>query len=286
MTTASPAEANLLFDAYAGRRIEDRVIAAEHRENVQLDSNAEWKQWGLDDPFWGVASWDDKQKGKGKAWTQEELSALGESDFRDYFRQWKQYGVDLESCLEIGCGVGRITRQLDSVFGKVFAVDVSEEMIRHARQVVSDRVEFSLINGLHLPYKDRSIASVFSTFVLQHLDDATIGFAYFREFARVLKPGGTFMVQVPLYSFPTLPEPVGRIMRELHRMTRKLGTLRAGFQRRRGTKIMRLTPYSAADLQSALASAGFVEIQFRMFPIRSHGEPFWCVFGTKALQNS
>jgi ubiquinone/menaquinone biosynthesis C-methylase UbiE len=262
------------------------MIAAERRENVQLDSNAEWKQWGLDDPFWAVSSWDDKQKGGDKAWTQEELSALGESDFRDYFSHWQQYGVNLETCLEIGCGVGRVTRQLDRVFGKVFAVDVSEEMIGHARQVVSGRVEFSLIDGLNLPYEDGSIASVFSTFVLQHLDDVSIGFAYFREFARVLKPGGTFMVQVPLYSFPAMPGPMGKIMRGLHRMSRKLGTLWAGFQRRRGVKIMRLTPYSAAELQSALASAGFVNVQFRMFPIRSHGEPFWCVFGTKGIQNS
>src|SRR5277367_5394149 len=39
--------------------------------------------------------------------------------------------------LEIGCGAGRITRALAEVFGKVYAVDVSGEMISHARTALA-----------------------------------------------------------------------------------------------------------------------------------------------------
>ena len=35
--------------------------------------------------------------------------------------------------LEIGCGAGRVTRALASVFGEVYAVDISGEMVRQAR---------------------------------------------------------------------------------------------------------------------------------------------------------
>src|ERR1700730_4984871 len=35
--------------------------------------------------------------------------------------------------LEIGCGVGRVTRALAEVFGTVHGVDVSGEMVRQAR---------------------------------------------------------------------------------------------------------------------------------------------------------
>src|SRR5882757_9791456 len=36
--------------------------------------------------------------------------------------------------LEIGCGVGRVTRALAEVFGQVHGVDVSGEMIRQANE--------------------------------------------------------------------------------------------------------------------------------------------------------
>ena len=35
--------------------------------------------------------------------------------------------------LEIGCGAGRITRALAGFFGEVYAVDISQEMVRQAR---------------------------------------------------------------------------------------------------------------------------------------------------------
>src|SRR5215469_12573811 len=38
--------------------------------------------------------------------------------------------------IEIGCGSGRITRALAEVFGQVYAVDISAEMIRKARETL------------------------------------------------------------------------------------------------------------------------------------------------------
>src|SRR5262247_3533470 len=40
--------------------------------------------------------------------------------------------------LEIGCGAGRVTRALAGFFGEVYAVDISEEMVRQARQAVAE----------------------------------------------------------------------------------------------------------------------------------------------------
>src|SRR5271170_2936068 len=41
--------------------------------------------------------------------------------------------------LEIGCGSGRVTRALSELFGQVYAVDISGEMIRQARESLEDR---------------------------------------------------------------------------------------------------------------------------------------------------
>ncbi len=40
--------------------------------------------------------------------------------------------------LEIGCGAGRMTRALAEVFGEVYAVDVSGEMIAKAKEALAD----------------------------------------------------------------------------------------------------------------------------------------------------
>ena len=41
--------------------------------------------------------------------------------------------------LEIGCGTGRVTRALSFLFGEVYAVDISGEMVRQARQALAGR---------------------------------------------------------------------------------------------------------------------------------------------------
>jgi SAM-dependent methyltransferase len=113
-----------------------------------LKSNAEWKQWGKDDPVWGVASWASKRKNGVSPWTEEEFYALGQSDWRDFLGHWRQY-ESAQNCLEIGCGAGRITKQLAMSFDHVYAVDVSEDMISRAQKVVeSGNVEFSVVDGL------------------------------------------------------------------------------------------------------------------------------------------
>ena len=39
--------------------------------------------------------------------------------------------------LEIGCGAGRVTRAFAGFFGEVYAVDISREMVRQARDAVA-----------------------------------------------------------------------------------------------------------------------------------------------------
>src|SRR5450432_3499943 len=39
--------------------------------------------------------------------------------------------------LEIGCGAGRVTRAFAGFFGEVYAVDISREMVRQAREAVA-----------------------------------------------------------------------------------------------------------------------------------------------------
>ena len=209
-----------------------------------LKSNTEWQQWGREDPLWGVATWANKHKDGSSPWTEEEFYAVGQSDFQDFLHQWQHYGLNSASCLEIGCGAGRLTKQLAATFQKVYAVDVSADMIARARNAVGSNVQFSLIDGLHLPHSDNSVTAVFSALVLQHLDNAELGFTYFREFFRVLEPGGTLMIQIPLYRQPYNALSMRRIMDRFYHLFRQVGGIRADMKRRAGRKVMRVTSYS------------------------------------------
>jgi SAM-dependent methyltransferase len=101
--------------------------------------------------------------------------------------------------LEIGCGVGRVTRALADVFGEVHAVDVSGEMIRLARQTLADKPNVFLYqnNGMDLSVLgDLEFDFAFSFIVFQHIPDLGVIENYVREVHRVLRPGRLFKFQV------------------------------------------------------------------------------------------
>jgi SAM-dependent methyltransferase len=97
-----------------------------------------------------------------------------------------------DKVLEIGCGVGRIGRELAPRCGEWHGADISGNMISYARE----RTEGIPNVFLHeLPDSDLSIFNdgyfdcVYSTIVLMHLDKIEM-FNYLREAYRVLAPGG------------------------------------------------------------------------------------------------
>src|SRR6188768_1033471 len=101
--------------------------------------------------------------------------------------------------LEIGCGLGRMTRWFAEAFGEVQGVDVSAEMIRRARAALVDRANVTLHTGSGYdlqPLPDGWFDLVFSYIVFQHIPSAPVIGNYIREAARVVKPGGAFKFQL------------------------------------------------------------------------------------------
>lgn len=103
------------------------------------------------------------------------------------------------SALEIGCGIGRMTRHLAAVFEHVHAVDVSGEMIQGARKRLADLPNVSCCetSGTDLSlFSDGMFDFVFSFIVFQHIPSREVILNYIRESYRVLKKGGVFKFQV------------------------------------------------------------------------------------------
>jgi len=104
------------------------------------------------------------------------------------------------SCVEVGCGPGRMTRALAERFDEVVALDVSPAMLEQARANVSaPNVRFQLVSGERLDGIDDGIADTLVCYlVLQHLPGGRVVRSYLREFARVLASGGEAYVQIPV----------------------------------------------------------------------------------------
>ena len=101
--------------------------------------------------------------------------------------------------LEIGCGVGRMTRMLARIFGRVTAVDVSSEMIERAAANLSDFDNVSLVLGDGATLSslgDGTHDFAFSFIVFQHIPSVEVISSYCREVHRVLRPGSLFKFQV------------------------------------------------------------------------------------------
>jgi SAM-dependent methyltransferase len=101
--------------------------------------------------------------------------------------------------LEIGCGAGRVTRALADLFGEVYAVDVSGEMVKCARLALADRPNAHIFqnNGMSLTVLGNlEFDFAFSIIVFQHIPSLAIIENYVREVHRLLKPGCLFKFQV------------------------------------------------------------------------------------------
>jgi len=104
-----------------------------------------------------------------------------------------------DEVVEIGCGLGRMTRPLAARARRVQALDVSQEMLRLAREHNEslDNVEWLLGDGVSLAgVADAGADACVSTVVFQHIPDPAITLGYVREVGRVLRPGGWAALQV------------------------------------------------------------------------------------------
>jgi ubiquinone/menaquinone biosynthesis C-methylase UbiE len=154
------------------------------------------------------------------------------------------------TCVEVGCGPGRMTAALAERFDRVLALDVSPLMLERARAAVTDpHVEFRAVSGDRLDGVADAIADVLVCYlVLQHLPSRRAVTQYFSEFGRVLASGGEAFVQLPVLGDGLRP----RVWRALRSIA--VSVTPFGPTRRREFRGYRLT---RPELDAALKDAAF-----------------------------
>ena len=151
------------------------------------------------------------------------------------------------TCVEVGCGPGRMTGALAERFDRVLALDVSPAMLEQAMaHVTAANVTFLAVPGDRLEgVEDKSADAVVCYLVLQHLPSGKVVCAYLREFARVLAPQGEAYIQVPV-----LEGAAGRLRRALRTPLLRLARRPEHGAAFRGFRLTR------RELDRALAGAG------------------------------
>lgn len=153
-----------------------------------------WDERAGEDAFFFV---DDRQ-----AYRQTDADAFWASGEEGLDTLLSLLGATIEpghDVVEIGCGVGRLTRSMAVRARSVRALDVSARMLELAREHNPGlgNVEWVHGDGRSLAgIEDSSADAVVSHVVFQHIPDPQVTLGYVREIGRVLRPGGFAAFQV------------------------------------------------------------------------------------------
>lgn len=156
---------------------------------------ADWNERALEDAHYYVAFGSRNQDQDGFESTAAKEAGALEWELK---RLPKNANRRAWRALEIGCGPGRLLKPLSRNFGEIHGVDVSDEMIRIARERLRaiPHAHVHATNGSSLNlFADDSFDFVYSYAVFQHIPSRDVVLEYMREIRRVLKPGGIFRGQ-------------------------------------------------------------------------------------------
>jgi SAM-dependent methyltransferase len=173
---------------------------------TRSDAGSFWDERAEDDAFFAVDS--------RLEYGNPDLDRFWAEGAKDLERLLSVLEVDLsggEAVVEIGCGVGRMTRVLAARAASVRALDVSERMLEIARRCNPelDNVDWILGDGATLAGIDSDSAdAVISHVVFQHIPDPQVTLDYVRDIGRVLRPAGWAAIVVS--NDPRVHRPRGR----------------------------------------------------------------------------
>jgi SAM-dependent methyltransferase len=187
-----PCSIQTRVDAETGARLFDHVARG-------------WARLGETEPYWSVVA-EPQYKMQDIERTRSAFLDSGRENVERLLATLKRNHVAVDpnwEVLELGCGLGRNTRQLAPSFRHVFAVDVSRPHLRLAQRLNADAPQAERIEWIALEHPAGIEALpacdlFFSMIVLQHNPPPLIG-RLLEAAAEKLRPGGYAFFQVPTY---------------------------------------------------------------------------------------
>jgi SAM-dependent methyltransferase len=149
--------------------------------------------------FWDRAAREDAEFYVDDRGLRGEAFWAGGEEIVEVFEEQLGFEAGGATVVEIGCGVGRLTRVLARRAESVVALDVSAEMLARAREANPELANVRWVHGEGTTLAevgDCAADGVFSHVVFQHIPDPAITLGYVSEMGRVLRPGGWAAFQI------------------------------------------------------------------------------------------
>lgn len=166
--------------------------------------SAQWHHLGETEPHWSVLTnesyfQDNFQMNRGAFYES------GEAEIRAFASTLARVGVDcadMKRCLELGCGVGRVTVPLAKCFERVEAVDISSAHLHVAEEYVRSQqltnVDFRHLDGIDGVAELGEFDLLYTRIVLQH-NPPPVMLRLLSDLLSRLRIDGLAYIQLPTY---------------------------------------------------------------------------------------
>jgi 2-polyprenyl-3-methyl-5-hydroxy-6-metoxy-1,4-benzoquinol methylase len=180
-------------------KVADDVLAQMFKRTADA-----WEHLGFTEPYWSVLT-QPQYTVERFSQNSDQFYESGGPLFRTFLATLKRNGynpTDLHTCLEVGCGVGRMTGYLAETFSKVIAADVSGQHLVMAKNYLTSQnisnVELMHWQSLQQVHQLPQVDVVLSVITLQHNPPPIMAWLL-AQLLNSLKPGGVAFVQLPTY---------------------------------------------------------------------------------------
>src|SRR4030095_4744229 len=182
----------------------DKVYSEHDLQSLFDHVQEAWQYFGSTEPYYSVLTSEQFLQSNIQN-TKDAFYNTGKQDVMRLFNTLDRNGIDYslyKSCLEYGCGLGRVTRWLAEKFETVFGYDISQSHLQYAKNYFSDEGVYN-VSLVHVKeIKDiqniPAVDVIYSIIVLQHNPPPIITMII-KEFIKKINSGGVAFFQVPTY---------------------------------------------------------------------------------------
>jgi SAM-dependent methyltransferase len=163
-----------------------------------------WQHLGETEPYWSVVTGAEYLMANIEQ-SRDQFYETGKPDVVRLRRTFERNGIEmakLRTCLEYGCGLGRVTRWLAPHFDQLYAYDISlphlESIQQYLRQRQVNNVVVKQVQSVDDLATLPQVDFIYSLVVLQHNPPPVIALLIER-LLEALNPGGYAYFQTPTY---------------------------------------------------------------------------------------
>jgi 2-polyprenyl-3-methyl-5-hydroxy-6-metoxy-1,4-benzoquinol methylase len=230
------------------------------KSDMMYNTDDHWKQWGEQDPYFGVLSRDKFRKENIDDNRTEFFESGGAVVSRVISMATRQFGqFNQGSALDFGSGVGRLTIPLAQRFKNVVGVEISEAMIAEAQRncqlYAVGNVDFVKSDD-HLSRVAQKFDFVNSCIVLQHIPPRR-GMTIISGLLHVLNPGGVIALHFPVRRRLPRREQLVYAIKHNVPFTRYCFNLLRG--RRLSEPLMQWNEYNLVEVMALCSASGIRE---------------------------